>query len=41
MISVKSLASGASGSVSSGWTIRETDQLENLNIKVLSANASF
>ncbi len=41
VISVKSLDARASGNVSSGWTIRETDQLENLNIKILSAAPSF
>ena len=41
VVTVRSLASRASGNVSSGWKIRETDQLENLNIKVLSAAANF
>ena len=41
IISVTSVDAGASGSVSSGWTISETDQLENLNIKVVSATANF
>ena len=41
IISVKSLASRTSGAISSGWTVRETDQLENLNIKILSAKARF
>lgn len=41
IISVKALAPRTSGAVASGWTIKETDQLENLNIKILSANAIF
>jgi len=41
VVTVRSLASRASGNVSSGWKIRETDQLENLNIKVLGAAANF
>ena len=41
VVTMRLLASRASGNVSSGWKIRETDQLENLNIKVLGAAPSF
>ncbi len=41
VVTVKSLDPRATGNVSSGWRIRETDQIENLNIKILSAAPSF
>jgi len=41
IINVESLNPRSSGNVTSGWTIRDTDHLENLNMKIVSAQANF